>query len=80
MTNGHQIDAIKQALEQIRPSIQRDGGDVRLVKFQDGIVYLSFLGACVNCPLSAYTLKFGVEQAIKEQVPDVLKVVIVEHE
>ncbi len=72
------LDSIQQALDTIRPMIQSHGGDIELVELKDNIVYIRFLGACASCPISAYTLKLGVEEQIKEAVPSVKGVVAVE--
>jgi Fe-S cluster biogenesis protein NfuA len=80
MTDEECLQKIEAALDQIRPNIQMDGGDIHFVKFQDGIVYIKLSGACVGCPAAIYTLKLGVEQAIKEHVPDVIEVVAVDDE
>ena len=66
---------IENVLDTIRPNIQMDGGDVELVNYEDGIVYVRMTGACVGCPASIFTLKMGIEQALKEQIPDVLEVI-----
>jgi len=78
MTHEQQIAKVQQVLEQIRPNIQMDGGDIEFVKLEEGIVYVRLEGACVGCPASFYTLKMGVEEAIKEQLPDVQEVVSIE--
>lgn len=69
---------IEQAIDQVRPTIQMDGGDLELVKYEDGIVYVRLHGACTTCPAAIYTLKLGVEAAIKELLPEVQEVVEVE--
>lgn len=74
------LERIEQVLEQIRPNIQMDGGDIELVKFEDGIVYVRLLGACIGCPASMYTLKLGVEERIREEISEVSEVVLVEDE
>lgn len=63
------VDTIKEVIEQLRPNIQMDGGDVEFVRYEDGIVYIRFHGACVGCPASMFTLKMGIEEALKEQLP-----------
>ncbi len=78
MTDEERIRKIEQILEQIRPNIQMDGGDVHFVKFQDGVVYIRLTGACVGCPASEYTLKLGIEEAIKQEIPDVVEVMAVD--
>lgn len=68
---------IEKALEDIRPSLQMDGGDIELVSIEDGIVKVRLTGACGGCPMSQMTLKEVVERAIIEAVPEVKKVVAV---
>lgn len=70
------IDQIKEVIEQLRPNIQMDGGDVEFVRFDDGIVYVRFHGACVGCPASVFTLKAGIEDALKERLSDVVQEVV----
>ena len=66
------------ALDEIRPSLQADGGDVELVEItDDGIVKVRFKGACVGCPMRQFTLQGGVGRVIKEKVPEVREVVAV---
>ena len=55
-----------------------DGGDIELVKFEHGIVYVRLHGACVGCPVSMFTLKLGVEKTLKDQISEVNEVVAVE--
>ena len=76
MTYEESIDKIKEVIEQLRPNIQMDGGDVEFVRFDDGIVYVRFHGACVGCPASIFTLKGGIEEALKEQLYDVVQEVM----
>ena len=67
---------VAAVLELIRPSLQADGGDVRLVDVnEDGVVSVELQGACKGCPLSQMTLANGVERILKERVPGVTKVV-----
>jgi len=66
---------VRDALEDIRPALQADGGDVELVEVtEDGIVRVRLQGACQGCPMSAMTLKDGIERIIKEQVPGIVEV------
>ena len=65
---------VAAVLELIRPSLQADGGDVRLVD-EDGVVSVELQGACKGCPMSQMTLANGVERILKERVPGVTKVV-----
>lgn len=67
---------VAAVLELIRPSLQTDGGDVRLVDVnEDGVVSVELQGACKGCPMSQMTLANGVERILKERVPGVTKVV-----
>ena len=68
--------AVPPVLELIRPSLQADGGDVRLVDVnEDGVVSVELQGACKGCPMSQMTLANGVERILKERVPGVTSVV-----
>jgi len=67
-------DKVEKAIEKIRPFLQRDGGDIDLVDVKDGVVKVRLKGACSGCPMSQMTLKQGVERAIKEDVPEIIKV------
>ena len=60
--------------EKIRPAVAQDGGDIKFVKFSEGIVFLQLRGACAGCPSSTITLKHGVERMIKHYVPEVTSV------
>lgn len=66
---------VKEAIEKIRPALQADGGDIELVDVKDGIVKVRLKGTCAGCPMSRMTLKMGVEQALKKQIPEVKSVV-----
>lgn len=69
---------IIKALEQVRPALQRDGGDVEFVSVDaDGVVALRLLGACGGCPMATMTLKNFIETILVEQVPGVTEVVSV---
>lgn len=66
---------VQEVLDQIRPALQADGGDVELVEVtDDGIVRVSLVGACRGCPMSQLTLSNGVERVLKEQIPEVVRV------
>lgn len=67
-------EKIKDIINKLRPYLIGDGGDIEFVKYEDGIVYIKMLGACAGCALIDYTLKDGVEMAIKEEVPEVKEV------
>jgi Fe-S cluster biogenesis protein NfuA len=67
-------EKIEEALKEIRPSLQADGGDVELVDVENGIVKVRLTGACGGCPMSQMTLKQGIESHIKKVVPEILSV------
>jgi len=70
---------INKSLDKIRPYLQADGGDVRLLDItEDFVVHVQFSGACVGCPYSLMTLKAGIEEGIKKDVPEVKEVIAVE--
>jgi len=61
---------VQQALDEIRPAIQMDGGDVELVDItEDGVAQVRMVGACGGCPMSLVTLQAGIERIIKRKVP-----------
>ena len=62
---------VQDALAEIKPQIQADGGDIDLVAVENNVVKVRLRGACVGCPMSALTLKQGVERIIKSKVPEV---------
>ena len=66
---------LKEVLEQIRPNLQADGGDMEYMGVtEDGVVKLELQGACAGCPMSSLTLSMGVERILKEHVPGVTRV------
>lgn len=67
-------EEIKKVIHKLRPYLQRDGGDIEFVKFEEGIVYVQMHGACAGCSMLDSTLKDGVEQILVEEVPGVLEV------
>ena len=71
-------EQVKEALELIRPAIQMDGGDIRLVGIDRGVVTVHLLGTCESCPISPVTLKQGVERILQERVPEVTEVIAIE--
>lgn len=68
-------DEVKLALEDVRPHLQVDGGDVEFVEVSDdGVVKVRLTGACAGCPMSQMTLKWGVENYLKKKIPEVKSV------
>jgi Fe-S cluster biogenesis protein NfuA len=69
-------EKVEEALKQVRPALQRDGGDIELVSVEEnGTVKVRLKGACGSCPMSTMTLKMGVEKYLKQQIPEVKEVV-----
>ncbi len=65
---------IIKILDKIRPYLNSEGGDLDFVKFEDGIVYIKMLGACIDCGALDSTLKDGIEALLVEYVPEVIEV------
>ncbi len=70
---------VEKAINEIRPNLQADGGDIELVGVEDGdgIVKVRLKGACHGCPMSQMTVQWGVERYLKTKIPQVKKVVVV---
>ena len=69
------IQKVENVIDQIRPYLQADGGNIRFVELTDDyIVNVELLGACGTCPMSTMTLKQGVEQAVKKAIPEIKSV------
>jgi len=65
---------VKKALQDLRPRLQADGGDIELLGVENGVVKVRLKGACAGCPMSTMTLKMGVEQYLKKMIPEVVRV------
>ena len=76
MSKEHQIIEV---LDQIRPALHADGGDVEFIGFDEaeGVVRLRLIGACESCPISMLTLKEGIERRIRSTVPEVTGVMAI---
>jgi Fe-S cluster biogenesis protein NfuA len=69
-------EQVEAALNKIRPALNADGGDVKLIDVsEDGVVKVQLTGACSGCPMSQMTLKMGVEKVLKQEIPEVKEVV-----
>ena len=78
MAHSDMRSRVESVFESIRPSIEMHGGNIEFVQFEQGILSIRFLGACVGCPASSFTLKLGIEEAIKAHMPEVIEVVAVD--
>ena len=78
--SGSLVERVTEHIENLRPLVQADGGDIDLVSVAEDTVVVSirFQGACRGCPGAAMTLKMGIERNLKEKVPEVKAVVAVQ--
>lgn len=67
-------EQIKLLIEKIRPFLINDGGDIEFIKYENQIVYIKLKGACDGCPMMDITIKDGIEQIIKNEIPEVKEV------
>jgi Fe-S cluster biogenesis protein NfuA len=65
---------VQEAINEVRPILQADGGDIQLVEVKNHTVKVKLQGTCASCPMSQMTLQMGVEKAIKEKVPSIKSV------
>jgi Fe-S cluster biogenesis protein NfuA len=78
MEKSEKEKKVLKALDKIRPYLNADGGDIKIIKLTDDLVVrVEMTGACDGCPFSMYTLKAGVEEAIKKELPEIKEVVTV---
>ncbi len=75
MDNKKIEEKIIEVLDRIRPYLENDGGSVKFNRYENGVVYVTLVGACSNCDLATYTLEDGIESALINEVPEVIKVV-----
>ena len=68
-------DKINNVLNKIRPYLENDGGNVEFVRYENGVAYVRLTGACSNCPLADHTLESGIESALINEIPEIIKVV-----
>jgi Fe-S cluster biogenesis protein NfuA len=74
-TNATVEERVNEAIDKVRPGIAMDGGEVWLIKVEDGVAYVQMLGACGGCPASTMTLKGAIEAIVVAEVPEVREVV-----
>lgn len=67
-------EKVEKVLDEIRPMLMRDGGNVELVSVDGGVVKVRLQGACAGCPMSQMTLRNGIEKVLKEKIPEVTAV------
>lgn len=64
-------EKIQNLINQVRPLLQQDGGDVEFIDFVNGVVTVRLIGACSGCPMSQITLKDGIEKLLKKEIPEI---------
>lgn len=69
------ISKIKECLDDIRPLLNMDGGDVEFIKYENNILYIKLTGACAMCGLQDYTLKDNIEEYLKEEIKEIKEVI-----
>ena len=67
-------DRVEAVLDKIRPGLVADGGNVELIDVNDGVVTVKLVGACAGCPMSSMTLKNGIEQILRREIPEIKEV------
>ena len=67
-------ERVQKALDELRPNLQADGGDVQLVAVENGVVKVKLKGACAGCPMSTMTVQWGIENFLKKKIPEITKV------
>lgn len=75
MDNKEIEKKICEVLDKIRPYLENDGGSVKFNRYENGVAYVTLVCACSNCPLASVTLEDGIESALINEIPEVVKVV-----
>ena len=70
-------EQVEQCIQEVRPQLQADGGDIQLVDVEDNVVKVKLEGACNSCPMSDMTLQWGVVSCIKKRVPEINRVEVI---
>ena len=67
-------DRVQKAIQELRPNLQADGGDIELLGVEKGVVKVKLKGACAGCPMSTMTIQWGVENFLKKKIPEIVRV------
>jgi len=67
-------DRVQKVLQELRPNLQADGGDIEFLGVENGVVKVKLKGACAGCPMSTMTIQWGVENYLKKKIPEIVKV------
>lgn len=70
-------EKINEVLDKLRPFLINDGGNIEFIKYEDGICYISFTGACHDCALNSITLNEGIKEALINEIPEIIDVKLV---
>ena len=71
-------EKVLKVIDELRPFLMNDGGNIEYVKIENNILYITLQGACANCPMQEITLKEGIEKIIMDRVPEIKEVKIIE--
>lgn len=80
MENKDIVEKINAVLDVIRPYLRRDGGDIEFIKYERGTVYVTMLGACIDCAGLDTTLNEGIASALMDEIPEVIEVINIPNE
>ena len=69
------VNKIKEIINNLRPYLISDGGNIEFIKYENNIVYVKLQGACANCEMLDLTLKDGIESVIMDEIPEVVEVI-----
>lgn len=72
------IQKIKELLEDLRPFLNQDGGDIEFIRYEDNFVFIKLQGACAHCGFQDSTISYGIEAYLKEQIPEIEGVINVD--
>ena len=71
-------EQVKALIEEIRPFLRQDGGDIELIRIEDHYVYIKLTGACQNCMFQDNTIAYGIEALLKDRIPEIEGVINVD--
>ena len=71
-------EKVLEVINDLRPVLMNDGGNIEFVKIEDNILYVRLQGACIGCPMKEFTLKDGIEKTVLEKVPEIKEVRLVD--
>ena len=77
MENKNINEKINEVLDKLRPFLINDGGNMEFVKYEDGVCYIKFMGACAHCALNSVTLNEGIKEALINEIPEIEDVKLV---